>query len=70
MNAPPRPDYRKTLPEVLTRHEVAKLFGIQPNIVSRHDDILHPFRTPNGHRRWHRDIVLDAYEERLTERRS
>lgn len=62
MSAPPGPDYRKTLPPVLGRKEVARLFGVVPRTLQNPawDRRLQPFRTAGGHRRYRREAVAEV----------
>lgn len=62
MPAPPRPDYRLTLPPVLTPAEVAKLFRVKRGTLQNPpwDRRLRPFRTAGGHRRYRREAVAEV----------
>ena len=48
------------LPEVMTPGEVARLFRVDPKTVTRwsNNGNLESFRTPGGHKRFRRDVVL------------
>jgi excisionase family DNA binding protein len=52
------------LPEVLSRADVAALFGVDPATVTRWADggRLDSFRTPGGHRRFWRDAISAAIQ--------
>ena len=71
MSAPPRPNLRLTLPPVMTAGEVARLLGVDPKTIGRHDKDLRPFRTLGGcwgHRRYRREVVAEVAERPVLSR--
>ena len=63
MNAPPRPNLRDTLPDLITPAQAARIIGVLPKNLWRYDEQLQPVRTPGGTRRYVRDRVLAAQAE-------
>jgi hypothetical protein len=68
MSLPPRPSLRHTLPVIMVVGDVARLLRLDPKTVTRHDDILQPFRTIGGHRRYRRAVVAEVAERPLASR--